>query len=316
MKSNPHFKWRERAEQKAAAKKSAKDVQRAYSHKIILISGSLVLLALFTFLVTFLISDARDSIVAAINHTYTQTKPIRNVQYLPINSNEIEKIGTFSQTLYAMFLISSFIAIVLFLLSSILGSQRESNSLDYVSKIASIISAICAVLFGITATFQAWKQIALAQSSSTSISEVVITVRGPNNAQPVSNLLEIDSIGPFPTAMPLPSKPILPPSLEEMVCLSRKKIEKLGTTSLLVVGRHDRQPFNNSVQAESNAALAQRRADIVANYLQGKACGYEPRRITVVTVIGGPRIEGFPASPEPDDRSVEIFAITTNSSSK
>lgn len=77
----------------------------------------------------------------------------------------------------------------------------------------------------------------------------------------------------------------------ESVCGARRTLQMLGSTSAIVVGRHDREELSREVgtQFGSNAGLAQQRADWIAELLQDQDLCDAPPVKQVLTVIGGPR---------------------------
>lgn len=102
--------------------------------------------------------------------------------------------------------------------------------------------------------------------------------------------------------------------LSDTVCRAKAKLQATQLIGVVVVGRYDHRRLRRtaSQQLTSNEALAQSRADSVANYLRSAdLCG--PAVAPVITLVGAPRFgktgvveEGLAA-----DRSVEIYALTT-----
>jgi hypothetical protein len=104
--------------------------------------------------------------------------------------------------------------------------------------------------------------------------------------------------------------------LTSTVCEAKRSLAASGVGSVLVVGRFDHRELSTSARLRwsSNQALAQARADSVANYLEeSNECA--PGLGTVVRTIGGPKYPGRAISAQQlsADRSVEVFGLVTRS---
>ena len=104
--------------------------------------------------------------------------------------------------------------------------------------------------------------------------------------------------------------------LTSTVCEAKRSLAASAVGSVLVVGRFDHRELSPSARSRwsSNQALAQARADSLANYLEEpNECA--PALGTVVRTIGGPKYPGRAVSAEQlsTDRSVEVFGLVTRS---
>ena len=107
--------------------------------------------------------------------------------------------------------------------------------------------------------------------------------------------------------------------LTSTVCDVKRALADQGVGGVLVVGRYDQRELRKQVRLRwsSNHALAQARADSVANFLgESNDCG--PALGTVVRIVGGPKYPGGSVTSEQlsIDRSVEVVGLVTQSVEK
>jgi outer membrane protein OmpA-like peptidoglycan-associated protein len=107
--------------------------------------------------------------------------------------------------------------------------------------------------------------------------------------------------------------------LTPAVCEAKRALAAADARGVLVVGHADRRELRRDARVRwaSNTALAQARADAVAEHLsQSNECG--PALTPVVRVVGGPRFPGRAVTEAQlaADRSVVVYGLVTREESR
>ncbi|MGH8489388.1 MAG: hypothetical protein ACREXS_11140 [Gammaproteobacteria bacterium] len=317
MKRETVARWRERERQRAethqeALRQQAEALETKRSHHRQTVAAAalalflLLLGAAIAVLLHLAIADARDSIVGAL-----QRPPSLSPQPPPepsVGVPVMPDFGVSAYTAFGLFAACGLLALAFFVAPRLLDPGKTKDQLEYWAKVASVVSVVVAVIFGVVATLQAQVQIARATPTSSGTGDVLVAVHPPLAA---SAFVEVARVGPFAPAEPTTAELAPSSRLTPVVCDARRRLHQTGATSLLVVGRHDRQSYNKRTPADSNSALAQRRAEAVAKYLRDGPCDSAGLNLTVITVLGGPRVSGLPTGSDPSDREVVIYAVST-----
>jgi hypothetical protein len=313
MKKREEFIWIKRRLQQAEKYES----KRARSQEVKLSKLITSLFALFvlcgliaTVLLFIAINDTGATVVDAIKSIDT----IYNPQASQHSLIEYRPVPNISNTAsFATCFIAAFLTLVFYLFQKYFAAQRNIDEMKYTRKLErfshflSIFAFGTSLIFGIISIVQAAEQIKIATTSNDITANINVGVF-PATINSQVGLIEIAKIGPFASGEPLGLD--LPAQLAEFACEARKKIHKIKTSSIIVVGRHDRRGFQSQKLQDSNAALAQRRAEAVVNHFRNGNCNNAPIGFAIVTLVGGPKISGLLSGNEAEDREVVIYAIS------
>ena len=129
-------------------------------------------------------------------------------------------------------------------------------------------------------------------------------------------LVEVGSSIP-PFASGFASGP--PDQIVTTICGAREMLQQLGSPTAIVIGHYDRTELSRRAERrfESNAGLAQQRADWIGGLLQDRGLCTAAPVMQVLTTIGGPRKTNLELNEDPadahkalaEDRRVEVEGL-------